>query len=410
MCGILISKRGNADNSFIQRRGPDHTSRTFLHGYFFTHNLLHITGERTPQPFVDGDIVCLYNGEIYNHPYRHSDGEVLIPLYREHGEHFARHLDGEFAVALYDFGRGQAVFATDPFSTKPLWRNGTEVASYRSGVGGEQVPPDTTVVVDLATGEVREDRRNTFDFDHQHKETYDDWITAFDRAMAKRAYNKSFINLSSGYDSGAIDCALARLGVDYKAFSIEGQENMDLLRRRNRTGTILRITAEIIAEKRAYLQTHAEPYTYRLEKPDGGMIVHDMLDDKATVGLASIYALANQEGRKVNFSGQGADEIMSDYSQWAQATQLNGVFPEKLSAWRNFYGNYQRAYLSKEEHIAGAYGIETRYPFLDRAVVQEFLWLTPELKNWRYKAPLHEYLTRYDYPFDAGKKMGFLVI
>ena len=156
--------------------------------------------------------------------------------------------------------------------------------------------------------------------------------------------------------------------------------------------------------------THAEPYTYRLEKPDGGMIVHDMLDDKATVGLASIYALANQEGRKVNFSGQGADEIMSDYSQWAQATQLKGVFPEKLTAWRNFYGNYQRAYLSKEEHIAGAYGIETRYPFLDRDVVQEFLWLTPELKNRRYKAPLHEYLTRYDYPFDAGKKMGFLVI
>ena len=31
----------------------------------------------------------------------------------------------------------------------------------------------------------------------------------------------------------------------------------------------------------------------------------------------------------------------------------------------------------KEEMVAGAYGIETRYPFLDRDVVQEFLWLKP---------------------------------
>ena len=130
----------------------------------------------------------------------------------------------------------------------------------------------------------------------------------------------------------------------------------------------------------------------------------------ATVGLASIYTLANQEGRKVNISGQGADEIMTDYSQWPWATQLKGVFPEKLEVWRNFDGNYQRAYLTKEEHIAGAHGIETRYPFLDRDVVQEFLWLTPELKNRTYKAPLHEYLRRHDYPFDAGKKTGFLVI
>jgi asparagine synthetase B (glutamine-hydrolysing) len=410
MCGILVSKRGDANNSFIQKRGPDFTSSVLINGYYFTHNLLHITGKLTPQPFVDGDIVCVYNGEIYNHAYKDSDGEVLIPLYLEHGEDFARHLDGEFAVAIYDFGRNVAILATDPFSTKPLWRNGSEAASYRSGVGGEQVPPDTTVIVDLATGEAREHTCNTFDFDHQHKDSYDDWIAAFDRAMAKRAYNHSFINLSSGYDSGAIDCALTRLGVEYKTYSIEGQENVNLLRRRNPNGTILKIDREIIDEKRAYLRKHAEPYRYRLVMSNGGRIEHDMLDDKATVGLASIYTLANQEGRRVNFSGQGADEIVTDYSQWPEATQLKGVFPEKLEPWRNFNGNYQRAYLTKEEHVAGAYGIETRYPFLDRDVVQEFLWLTPELKNRRYKAPLHEYLTRNDYPFDAGKKTGFLVI
>jgi len=410
MCGILISKRRDADNSFIQRRGPDCTTSISVGGFHFTHNLLHVTGKPTPQPFVQGDVVCLFNGEIYNHAYRDSDGEVLIPLYREHGDDFVRHLDGEFAVALYDFGRGVAIFATDPFATKPLWRNGAEAASYQSGVGGTQVPPDTMVTVDLATGQARERKIGTFDFDHQHKSTYDDWIAAFERAIAKRAYDNCFINLSAGYDSGAIDCALSRIGTDYKSFSIEGQENPDLLRSRNRTGPILTITEEIIAEKQEYLRAHAEPYTYRFTAPDGAVFLHDMLDDKATVGLASIYTLVNGEGRKVNLSGQGADEIMTDYSQCRGASQLKGVFPEKLEKWRNFDGNYQRAYLTKEEHIAGAYGIETRYPFLDRDVVQEFLWLTPELKNRNYKAPLHEYLTRRDYPFEVGKKTGFRVV
>ena len=43
---------------------------------------------------------------------------------------------------------------------------------------------------------------------------------------------------------------------------------------------------------------------------------------------------------------------------------------------------------------SGNFNIETRYPFLDRDLVQEFLWLTAELKNKHYKAPLREYLIR----------------
>jgi hypothetical protein len=35
-------------------------------------------------------------------------------------------------------------------------------------------------------------------------------------------------------------------------------------------------------------------------------------------------------------------------------------------------------YLAKEESTAGAHGVETRYPFLDRGVVQEFLWLSAD--------------------------------
>ena len=65
------------------------------------------------------------------------------------------------------------------------------------------------------------------------------------------------------------------------------------------------------------------------------------------------------------------------------------------------------SYLAKEEYVAGSYGIETRYPYLDKYVVQEFLWLDSKLKNSKYKSVLDNYLTISKYPFESNIKRGF---
>ena len=140
MCGFIGSKQPQS-NATIKRRGPDKTVILTIQGYTFIHNLLSITGAFTPQPFTDGNIVCLYNGEIYNQPYQTSDGEVLIPLYKRYGEEFVRLLDGEFAIALFDFDSATAIYSTDAFRTKPIWRNEYGVASYKSGIGKLQAHP-----------------------------------------------------------------------------------------------------------------------------------------------------------------------------------------------------------------------------------------------------------------------------
>ena len=61
----------------------------------------------------------------------------------------------------------------------------------------------------------------------------------------------------------------------------------------------------------------------------------------------------------------------------------------------------------KEEVVSGTHGVEGRYPFLDKNVVQEFLWLTPELKNKNYKSVIYNYLKKENYPFEENKKVGF---
>lgn len=403
MSGFLVTRGPGADPSFIARRGPDLTRTLEVEGYHFCHFLSNVTGERTPQPFVDGDVVCVYDGEIYSHPTAGSDPRVLTSLYHQHGDDFCRHLDGELAVAVYDFGRRILVLATDPFGTKPLFLKGTEAASYRSGLGGgERLTPNTVTVVDLASGARRSRSVEPFDFDHQHKETYDDWIAAFEQAVRKRALAGCYVPLSAGYDSGSVDCALRVLGTDYKAYSIEGVENVELLSRRNGAGEVLRMTPELFARQLAFLRLHTEKASYHAVTFEGELNDSDLLEDRATCGLALIHSLARAEGRKVFLSGQGADEIIAACRHWPGTR-----FPEKLVPWSDFSGNWQAAYLIKEEFIAGTFGIEGRYPFLDRAVVQEFLWLATDLKNRHYKAPLHEYMTRHGYPFDENVKTGF---
>ena len=408
MCGILVHK-GQGDNTKIKFRGQDHTSEKKVNGLTFVHNLLSITGEFTIQPFMDEEkeIVCLYNGEIYNHSFKNSDGEVIIPLYKKYGKDFVKHLDGEFAIALYDFKNRKVFFVTDPFGTKPMFINGIECASYRSGIGGQKMLPNTLRIVDMDTEKFTEELIHEWDFIHQDKTNYDDWIIAFQRSIKKRAKNGCFIGLSSGYDSGAIACELLKQDINFKAYSFIGKENKDILTKRlslikdfeyfSPLGNIQELLKQRIDN---------EKYTIYY----GGKEV-DMhaLDDGGIYGIGSICLLANLEGRKVTLSGQGADEILSDYSLFPGQSEFKGVFPKNLSKWRNFNNGCQESYLIKEEYAGGAFNIETRYPFLDKEVVQEFLWLSTEAKNVFYKAPLREYLLRNNFPFEEGKKIGFSV-
>lgn len=404
MCGFLVYATAG-DNSRVRLRGPDFTNVVTLGGLTFVHNLLNVTGAFTPQPFVDGDIACVYNGEIYNQPYIQTDGEVIIPLYRKHGVNFARHLDGEFAIALYDFKEGIAVFATDPFKTKPIFINGVECSSYRSGVGGSPAAPNEILVKRLDGTIVERAPLRAWDLT-QWKETYDDWIAAFDEAVRKRATPNCFIGLSSGYDSGGIACALLKLGVDFKAYIYIGDEDMEVLGRRQRLvhHHVFKPDLALLDWLRANVDN--EPYTIVY---DGQTTTMHVLDDGAALGVATIAKLAKAEGRKVLLSGQGADEVMSDYSPWPEQSELKGTYPDRLELWRNFNYGCQESYLMKDEYIGGAFGIETRYPFLDSRVVQEFLSLSAAAKNRHYKAPLREYLLRNSFAFEEGAKRGFKI-
>jgi asparagine synthetase B (glutamine-hydrolysing) len=234
-----------------------------------------------------------------------------------------------------------------------------------------------------------------FDFSNQHKTNYDDWIKAFKNAVKKRATKDCFIGMSSGYDSGALVNEINKNKLDFKVFSVYNNESKEVIDER-----LKKVKNFEIAEMDK--KTWDKYYNFLSGKIDAVSLA-----DTASMGVAQMFEAAKKEKRKVCICGQGGDEIISDYSLYPGQSTFKGVFPENLYEWDNFREGMNRIYLNEIEGIAEIYGIECRYPFLDVDVVQEFLWLSRELKNNNYKAPLFEYLTKNKVPFEQNVKRGF---
>jgi asparagine synthase (glutamine-hydrolysing) len=204
MCGILFTNKDviNIDYviEFLKKRGPDATTIKKFNQYTFIHTLLSMTGPLTEQPFVNNNIICMFNGEIYNFEkfgdYT-SDGECLIPLYEQYGDDFISQLDGEFALVLMDLNKNKLIISTDIFGTRPLWMGFNDnnqncnfgISTYKSCLdrleltNNFQILANTTYIFDLNKLKIIEEKRvHIFDL-NQYKTNFDDWNKAFENSI-----------------------------------------------------------------------------------------------------------------------------------------------------------------------------------------------------------------------------------
>jgi asparagine synthetase B (glutamine-hydrolysing) len=442
MCSILFSsKKIESDlktvNFYNQFRGPDKTTHKRIAGFDFVHNLLSITGTFTEQPLEEDGIIVLFNGEIYNFQQMgdyDNDTKSLIPFYKKYGEEFTKHLDGEFALVLVDTNTEKIIISSDTFRTKPMyWSVGSDigVSSYKDSLiklGFQNISPfpaNTYMVFDFQYNIVEREEVVTFDL-RQYKETFDDWNQAFEESIRKRAgqniREKLFLGLSSGYDSGAIACEMHKQRIPFKCYTHIGREDAHVINTRR---DILSDICEVdqyntspadwgAAHDFIVKNTENFMYTVTSARSDYNEFNLRLVDDNGANQFSNLCAKAKSDVRKIHMSGMGADELFSDYGHGGQSkyahSNFGGMFPDDLTTiypWNSFYGSTMESYLAKEEYVGGAYGLESRYPFLDKKVVQEFLSLSVELKNKKYKYVLDNYLRENGFPFKSGEKIGF---
>src|SRR5437870_849804 len=143
MCGIcgLYSPSGqpppqhvDAMRARIRHRGPDQGSTDAFGACVLGHQRLQVIDpELGYQPVANetGDVVAVFNGELYNFPELRAslsghdvrgrgDTPVIPHLYEEHGPSFVEKLEGMFAIALWDAPRERLVLARDRLGKKPL--------------------------------------------------------------------------------------------------------------------------------------------------------------------------------------------------------------------------------------------------------------------------------------------------
>jgi asparagine synthase (glutamine-hydrolysing) len=443
MCSFLYSSKKtekNIDdlNYYLKFRGPDHTEVKIIQNNLFIHNLLSITGSFSCQPYIKDDIVAMYNGEIYNYKnfgdYR-SDGECLIPLYEECGSDFIKKLDGEFAICIVDYKNQKIIISSDIFKTKPLFfaldDNDFGCSTYKTPLKKleykniEKVEPNSIYVFCLKTKKLLE-KKQIYEFDLiQKKDSFSDWISSFTDSIKKRISNvnkKIFIGLSSGYDSGLIYNELINLNCEFDAYTILGAENEEILNERlklkpnNVNHFKLNKNDGDYVLSHLYIKNKTEDfyYTIKSDTSDYNEFDASIVDDTASCYFATICRKASRNGYRVCLSGTGADEIISDYGFNGEKkyphSNFGGKFPSDLKTifpWASFYGSTLESYIAKEEYVGGSYGVEMRYPFLDKNVVQEFLWLDHNLKNKSYKAPIGYYFDKIKFPYENSVKRGF---
>ena len=145
MCGIcgLYSPSGapppvlvDAMRARLRHRGPDQGSTDAFGPCVLGHQRLQVLDpELGYQPVANerGDVIAVFNGELYNFPdlrrdlaarghdvRGRGDTPVIPHLYEEYGPAFVERLEGMFAIALWDAAEQRLLLARDRLGKKPL--------------------------------------------------------------------------------------------------------------------------------------------------------------------------------------------------------------------------------------------------------------------------------------------------
>lgn len=437
MCGFIatFSNNGSIIDHFeknvealmelVERRGPSFVKNTRGKNFFISHALLAIN-DFVPQPVEDEKYLLFMNGEIYNKSALESKNDTMWLLEFLKTKRPISELDGEFIIVSYDKVNDEIMIVSDPFATKPCFYTFSSeflsLSSYQEPLimcfGRDLVqefPPNFYIKINAKEFKIKESGPVlNWDFEPKYRD-FEKWNDSFRQSIQKRTSTDKniFLGLSSGYDSGLIVAELLSLNKKFESYSIIGAEDESILRERSNIinsspagkSFIVSYDQDRYDRHLEFIKKNSSNYPY---KDVNGNFIKWMLDDKAAVGLSMICEDAIKSNSPIYLSGQGADEIFSDYqTRGPHHGTIRGNFQGVRSKWTNFDMGFQRNFLAKEERIPGAWGIEARYPFLDKDVVQNFLWLNDNLKNIEYKQCLSQRLREHKFPFLENVKCGF---
>lgn len=405
MCGILgwigggdpkDTQRFGQALDFIAHRGPDDRGVLECSGALLGHRRLSIV-DLSPtghQPMVEAGsgAAIVFNGEIYNHlelrveleklGHRFlgtSDTEVLLHALLHWGDEALARLNGMWAFALWEPRKRRLLLARDRFGVKPLYyRTGQDGLAFASEpkallalfpehravsegtlldflgnnllyARGESfyrgihvLPPAHYAIHELATGTLRLSRYWDYPATTDETSSAEDAVAQFDALFtdAVRLRLRSDVpvglTLSGGLDSTGVLAAASRYSAKPPACftSIYGKGEMgELPWAQLASGAVHAPLIPVSASQDDWLHTLRE-VAWHMDGPGYSPAVYP---------LWHLMRRARAEGIPVLLEGQGADEALAGYPQYA-VLELLGYLSGKSGQRRSLVGAGQRMY------------------------------------------------------------------
>tara|TARA_Y100000389_G_scaffold96808_1_gene93509 strand:- start:1378 stop:3048 length:1671 start_codon:yes stop_codon:yes gene_type:complete len=422
MCGIFFFSGNVYDekiihNSFesFSHRGPDDSkiinSKTPINYWLGFHRLaINDLSPSGMQPFVNGNVLVVCNGEIYNHTEivkkhklkmdSNSDCEVIQKLYLKYRdsdtfgpEDIASILDGVFAFVIIDENKNRMWVGRDPFGVRSLYwsyNNGEiGVASELKGLHKlisknskiEFFPPGHVAQIDMNTKNLTQLKRyfklslQSYIKDSDYDLCQEKCVGLLKNAVKKRMLSDRKIGafLSGGLDSSII-CSLVAEHFenkkDFHTFSIGMKGSPDLIYAKKVAEHIGSTHHEVLVSSTDLLSM-VQPTIKQIETFDTTTI-------RASTPMFTLAKYIKKEHPDivVIFSGEGSDEVCGSYMYFHNAP--NDIsFNTECHRLLNEIDHFD--VLRADKSTAGT-GLEIRVPFLDKEFINFYLNLQ---SSWR---------------------------
>ena len=416
MCGIWAHLGESYDSEYdeliykLLPRGPEGMRIVPVNNSLtlgFTRLAINGLTDSGMQPFVNGPITWMCNGEIYNArdierdldlKCSNSDCHCIGELYlrhRENPETFLRSLDGVFGLVLYDSELSRLIVARDPYGVRPVFvgvnDSGTFIASEIKALpichSVRPLLPGTYEVYDTNTRElVKTYKYHTIpwvispmynpDISVIARQDASIYIRiALEEAVRKRMLTERPVAalLSGGLDSSVIAALvqtnLSNVGAPpLKTFAIGFEGSSDLKH--------ARIAADWIKSDHTEIVMTPDEFFDAIPTVIKAIESYDRTTVRASVGnyLVAKY-IREKTDCKVVFNGDGSDEIFGGYLYFNNA-------PNDMDFQREterLLENIHTFDVLRSDRSISANGLEARTPFLDKQFVALVRSIHPSL-------------------------------
>jgi asparagine synthase (glutamine-hydrolysing) len=394
-----------ADNFIVQSDSPENVEYHRLYGRSaLGHLRLAIVGGICgQQPFrsCNNRLTVEHNGEIYNYKQirrkllKHhkfdtlTDSEVIVHLLEDH---FAKsndliyairktvaELDGVYALVIKDEVTGTIALVRDKIGVRQLYYGENDsfvaFASERKALWKVGVKEPTKCVLPghailIKSNGLLQELEVTHAPVQSTKIVYKTMasaVNAYQRAllmsMKKRTqdFKRVGIIFSGGIDSVIVAWLAKKMVPEVICYTagIEGSTDIAFARK---IAKKLKLKLRVNELTRNEVEQMIPEIINVIENTNAGQV-------EVAVPVYAAIKLAHENGIKVMFTGQGADELFGGYSWYTKVVEKEGYQKLREHMTEDLLLLYKET-LEREDKIAMANSIEMREPFLDMEIIR----------------------------------------